>query len=174
MMETSYKTRVLCAFSPFLCLSNAFNYANFHHNNWRNNFHSVIIAFCPVLIILILFILVLLIVWNWMDNENYIRTFVVTFPSVISLLHMEMSFIAVMLKSDILIKTIDKLQRVVEKRKSFFISLLLVGDKETTLDQILVIMLKLNFYEQAVLIRANLIKLTLSPRQSMPRQLQLY
>lgn len=108
--------RILRKFEPFFRLLKAYNANSFAHSSCGSLLPSVGYAFCATLMNASLTIVIVLIVWNLIENNADTNTFVVTLPIVASLLMTELMFVAMMAKNGTVTETIDRLQMVIDRR----------------------------------------------------------
>lgn len=115
------KVHVLNEFGPYLRLIQAYNIKNFHFSfaNWRCILHSVSYAFGATVIHISLPIYFISAIWYLIESGADLRKFVAGFPILISLLQMEVTCVALMMKNRTVNETINQLQRVIDQRKLF-------------------------------------------------------
>lgn len=120
-MENSKKIHILNEFRPYLRLIEAFNHEHFNDTDWHGIKSSVFYAFCAVLTILLAPTVALLLFWRCAENNFDFIIFVVTIPLLISSLQVDSIFIALMWKSPIVNETIERVQKLVDRRELGFI-----------------------------------------------------
>lgn len=116
-MEYPNKVYVLSEFKLYLPLINAYNNGHFFHLNQNCLQYRIVNAFCATLIHILLPVYVILGIWYLIENDADLEKFAVTSPVLISLLQVELMFIAVMIQTRSINEVINKLQQVFEKRK---------------------------------------------------------
>lgn len=110
--------RVLKAFRPFLSILNAYNWDKFHYGaNWRSNPQNIFYAFSSTMIVFLLPATVILLFWYLIEISVSFGIFLVELPIAISILQMEVIFIALLLKNRTVTTTIQRLQQIIDQRK---------------------------------------------------------
>lgn len=119
-MSNSSEIRVLNAFVPFLRLLTAFNCNHFRHKNWRSIVRSVFDAFGATVTVTANFAWIILITWYLFETEAELKKFVVAIPMLVTLLQIELTFIALMMKHHTITETVDQLHRMINRSEFFF------------------------------------------------------
>lgn len=112
--------RVLNTFRPFILLLNAFNRDNFRHNNRRSNLISVFYLFAVIVLFISVPAVVILCIWYLIENEADFEEYIITLPAICSLVQMELTLCALILKCHIIIEMINRLQAIIERRKLLY------------------------------------------------------
>lgn len=115
-MTVSGRIRVLRAFSACHRILRAFHRDNFQSSDRRDILRSTFHALCAALIIVLVSIYFVLAAWYLVDNATDLRIIVVILPIVISLLYIDLTFIAMVVQNRSVTETINRLQRVVDRR----------------------------------------------------------
>lgn len=111
---------VLSAFRPFLRILNAFNSDSFHSDNNKNSWFirsSVFCAFGAILIGAAIFNYFVLIAWYLFENGANLEKCMIAVPILVTLLQLELTFIALVGKNTIITETIEQLHGVINQRK---------------------------------------------------------
>lgn len=116
-MKDVNKMSVLVEFRSYLRLLTAYDSVNFHQNNWRDNLFSVFYAFCTTLMIVCLAMFIALGIWHLVENGTDLDMFAASFPILMGVLEMEITFIALVWKNRTITETINRLQEVIDKRE---------------------------------------------------------
>lgn len=119
-MENSKKIHILTEFKPYIRLIEAFNHENFNNSNWHDTILSVFYAFCAISTIILAPTVALSLFWRCAENNFDFTIFVVTIPLLISSLQVDSIFIALMWKNHIVHDTIERVQKLVDRRKLDF------------------------------------------------------
>lgn len=112
--------RVLDKLSSYLRLLNAYNRDNFRDSNWRSILQSGLYTFGATMIIIANFSWIVLVAWYLFETHAEWRTCVIAVPIMVTILQLELIFDAMMVKNHTITETIDQVQRLVDRRKSFF------------------------------------------------------
>lgn len=112
------KITVLNEFKPYLRFITAYNYENFTQNTWCHILSNVCYAFSVTTMNIVLSSVVILGVWYLIEINANFKSLAVALPLLISLLQMEITFIALIAKNQAVTETINRIQRVVDQRKS--------------------------------------------------------
>lgn len=115
-MSNPSTVHTLFELQPYLCLLTAFN---FHQQNRRCILHSICYAFSSTLIIVSIPVIIVLAIWYLIENGVELIEFVAALPILISVLQMELTFIALMWKNRRIIETTIRLQEIVDQSESF-------------------------------------------------------
>lgn len=118
-MDVRNKITVLNEITPYFRLLTAFESDNFRQQNWRYTVWSVFYVFGASMIILLLPTMIALAIWYLIENDVELIAFVATLPLLVSILQLELTFIALIWKNRRIIETINQLQRLVDERESF-------------------------------------------------------
>lgn len=110
--------RVLDRFRPYLHLLTAFNRDHFRITNWRNMLYSVLYTLGALAIFLAMLCYLVLLTWYLLENGANLKKSIVGVPIVLSVLQLELIFIALVIKNRRVTKTIEQLQQAVDQRKS--------------------------------------------------------
>lgn len=96
--------RVFIAFGPFIRLLTAYNSDHFSHSNWRCILRSVFFAIGTISLIFLVPIWLTSDIWELSYNEADLKAFVLGLLVFLTLLQWEMTSIAFMLKTRIVIE----------------------------------------------------------------------
>lgn len=118
-MNKPDKVRVFNAFSPFLRLLNAYNKDNFHQERFTPR--SVCDAAGATMLIILIPTLIVLVVWFLIEVNANFKKFIVQLPLILSVLQMELTFLALMMKSRNITNTINRLQLIIDQRECVFL-----------------------------------------------------
>lgn len=108
------KTTILNACQPYLCILQAYNIENFRQNNWRN---CVFNALLTSMMVLLLPTLIILGIWYLIEAEADLKHVAAALPIMLTLLQVEITFIAMIINNRVITKTIDQAQKVINQRK---------------------------------------------------------
>lgn len=111
------KVRVFNAFSPFLRLLNAYNKENFYHDKFTSRSLCDVIG--ATLLIILIPMLIVLVLWFLIEVNANFKKFIVQLPLILSILQMELTFLALMMKSRNITNTINRLQLIIDQRECF-------------------------------------------------------
>lgn len=114
------QTRVLKESGPFLRILDAFNYDHFQYNNWHSVLLSLGYAFCTAAISFIVPPFTLLAIWFAIDNRGNLHKCIAVLAIETSALQLQLTFMAFMLRKQVINVTIDRLQKAVDQRESAF------------------------------------------------------
>lgn len=116
-MNAIRQVSVLNAFTPFLRLLNAYNRENFHRSTWHSILRSGFCAFGATMIIFIMPAFVVLLCWHLTEANANFENFLLILPLALSILQMEVIFIALLFKNRTLLSTICRLQEIIDQRE---------------------------------------------------------
>lgn len=117
-MATQRHFHVLDKFRPYLHLLQVYNSSNFPLENWHHILHKAVYALVAFLVNMALVMVIILGIWDLIENRVDLRKVVAGLPILTSLLQMEVKFVALILKNHTVNDTINKLQRIINQRKS--------------------------------------------------------
>lgn len=114
----SERIYVLNAFSPFLCLLNAYNFENFRDKkNWHCILRGIRNAACTTFVILFIPVYSILSFWNLLDNGTEVKNLVVALPLLFTGLQVESTYIAMIMKNHTITDLIACLQIAIDRRE---------------------------------------------------------
>lgn len=108
--------RILEQFEPFFRIINAYNANNFSGHDWRSMLSSICDAFYVTLGIVSSMLVIVLQIWDLIENNAEANKFVVSFPILVGLLMEESVVVEVVWNSAFIIGTIERLQAAIDKR----------------------------------------------------------
>lgn len=108
------ETRILNACQPFLRILQAYNLEIFRQNNWRS---SIFYAILTSVLVQALPMLMILALWYLIEVKADLKHFAASLPLILTLLQVEMTFIAMIINNRAITKTIDQVQKVINQRK---------------------------------------------------------
>lgn len=113
----SRRIRILEEFRPFLRLLRAYN----RKKLFCNKIHSVFYAIFTTLLIPLLPIVIILSFWYLFENGGDLRKIVVGLPVILSLALSAITFIALIIKNQLISETINEVQKAINQRKLFIL-----------------------------------------------------
>lgn len=117
-MANSNKIKILAELNAYLRILTAYNKDNFNHRHWRCLLHSVFYAICSTMIILLVPVFISLGIWYLLENNVDLKRFIVALPLLLSLLQIEVTFVAMLTKNRVINETIEQLQRIIDQRNN--------------------------------------------------------
>lgn len=114
-MKNTRKIRVLNEFRPYFRLLKTYNRENFGQRDWRS---SYIYAFITTLLVLSESLFILSGIWYLIENVGDLQKLVVSLPLVITLSQMDLTFITLITKNQMITEAIKRLQQAVDQRKT--------------------------------------------------------
>lgn len=123
VMSHLQKIHVLHQFRPYLQLITRNRHEIGHFSkSWRCILRSIcdVLFYCTKMF-LSLPAMIILGIWYLIENEADLREAVVSLPLVISLIEIQMIFIAMLMEARTVTETIEQLQRLVDRRESILI-----------------------------------------------------
>lgn len=115
-MNNTKKVHVLNDFKPYLPILQAYNRDQFRQHDLRSIFRSVFHALCASIIILCIPIIAVLYAWYEIENGFELKHVAAAVPMVLSVVHMQVTFISLVWENRQISETIQQLQTMVNGR----------------------------------------------------------
>lgn len=112
------RLHILDDFGRYLRLLKPLNFNHSHQSGWRSTLQNGGYEFCSICINLVIPPLIMLAIWCVIENGGDVAKLVVVLPIQTSILQMELTFIAFIVKNRIVNETIVSLQNIIDRRKS--------------------------------------------------------
>lgn len=119
-MSTPDKVHIFTEFTFYLRLLNAFDFKQFHQNNWRQNLRSAFFALGATAIIVLPPVSVLLDIWYLIEQKSDVKTCVVAVPMLSSIVNVHFTFIVLLMNKRVLFETIGRIQGLVNQGEFSF------------------------------------------------------
>lgn len=108
------KTAILNACQPYLRILQAYNSDNFRKNNWRSSVFYVLLA---SMLVVLLPMLAISAIWHLIEVEADLKHVAASLPLILTLLQVEMTFIAMIINNRAIAETFEQVQKVINQRK---------------------------------------------------------
>lgn len=120
-MKTNNQITILTKFYPYLRLIQAYRPENFRQNgSWCCTVQSAVAIFGATIMIGSMSIGAILMAWNLVENGDDVKVLVVSSPILLSLILVDLSFLALVWKHDTITEVIERIQELIGQRKHFF------------------------------------------------------
>lgn len=108
------RIHILQACQPYLCILKAYNFENFRHYNWRS---SLFYALLTTIMVPVMPMLIILGIWHMIEINVDLKNVAATLPLILTLVQMQITFLAIIINNRTISKTIQQIQNVISQRK---------------------------------------------------------
>lgn len=116
-MQNTDKIIVLGAFDAFLRILKAYNSENFERSGRRLCVRNLCFAAGVTIFVALIPIVCALGIWHMIDNGGAMEVVVVALPTIISLIQLIITIVALLAENRLISETIDTIQSIVDRRK---------------------------------------------------------
>lgn len=116
-MANSSGIRTLNKSRPFVRLLDGYDLDHFRQRDWRSILRGSFDAFCTTSIVLSLLTVDVVAFWYLIDNDENVKFFAIALPTALAFMHLELTFIVLVMKRRTFNRAIDQLQALVDQRK---------------------------------------------------------
>lgn len=108
------RIHILQACQPYLCILKAYNFENFRHYNSRS---SLFYALLTTIMVPVMPMLIILGIWHMIEINVDLKNVAATLPLILTLVQMQITFLAIIINNRTISKTIQQIQNVISQRK---------------------------------------------------------